>query len=125
MSTTRTALDSVVQIYQQGDLDGAERVCRQGLQEDGGNADLWCMLGIICRAKGAPQEAIEAQQEALRLRPDFIEALNNLGNAHVSLKRYQEAIGYYERVLRIRPDYAEAYNNMGAAQRSLDRLDDA
>ena len=41
-------------------------------------------------------EAIAQYQEAIRLKPDFAEAHNNLGNALVRANRPQDAIEHYE-----------------------------
>ena len=59
------------------------------------------------------QEAIGHYEQALRIKPDYAEAHNNLGIALVQAGRMQEAIGHYEQALRIKPDYAEAHYNLG------------
>lgn len=125
MATTQNTLEAIVQAYRAGHHDQAARICRDALASDRDNADLWCLLGIICRAQGALNDAAAHQREALRLRPQFLEALNNLGNVLVLQKQYQEAIECYQRVLAIRPDYPEAYSNLGSALRGLGRLDEA
>ena len=51
---------------------------------------------------------------ALAIKPDFAEALNNLGAAQQSLNRFEEALISLERALAIRPRYAEALYNRGA-----------
>ena len=39
--------------YQTGNFREAERLYREALRQDPGNADVWCMVGIVCRAAGA------------------------------------------------------------------------
>ncbi|HIE04531.1 MAG TPA: tetratricopeptide repeat protein, partial [Candidatus Latescibacteria bacterium] len=58
-------------------------------------------------------------------RPDFVEALNNLGIALSRKGKYEEAVTRFRTALRIRPDYLEAYNNMGLALAELGRTDEA
>lgn len=72
---------------------------------------------------GRMADAVEQFATAVRLKPDFIEALNNLGNAIMlsDPARLSEAMGYYETALRLNPDYAQAHNNLGQA---LSRLPD-
>ncbi len=72
---------------------------------------------------GRMSDAVEEFRAAVRLKPDFIEALNNLGNAIMlsDPARLPEAISYYEQALRLSPDYAQAHNNLGQA---LSRLPD-
>jgi len=61
---------------------------------------------------GRLPEAIAELNEALRLRPDYVEAHNNLGNALLQSGRIDEAIVEYEEVLRLRPDNVAARGNL-------------
>ena len=63
---------------------------------------------------GHPQEAIEHCQRALRLKSDYPEAHNFLGNACVQTGRPLEAIEHFREALRIKPDYPEVCNNLGS-----------
>jgi Flp pilus assembly protein TadD len=60
-------------------------------------------------------EAIPQFQEAIRLKPDYAEAYNNLGTALAAKGRLEEAIGRFQEAVRLKPDYAEARNNLGLA----------
>jgi Flp pilus assembly protein TadD len=62
---------------------------------------------------------------ALKLRPDFVEAHNNLGNALGALGRFDEAISSYDRALALKPDYAQGCSNLGKALLSQGKLEDA
>ena len=46
-------------------------------------------------------------QEALRLKPDFAEAHNNLGNALRDQGQLAAAVAHYQEALCLKPDYAE------------------
>ena len=48
----------------------------------------------------------------MRLRPDFAEVHNNLGNTLMQLGRLDEAQAQYEETLRLKPDYLPARNNL-------------
>jgi tetratricopeptide (TPR) repeat protein len=111
--------------FQSGNLHEAERLYREALRQAPGNADLWCMVGIVCRAAGKVAAAVASYREALRLRPGFLEALNNLANALVVQGKPEEAVPIYQQVLRQRPDYTQAHNNLGAALRNLGQLEEA
>ena len=52
---------------------------------------------------GPDTEAIAQYEQALRLRPDFVEALNNLGLALARTGRLPEAAAHWEEALRITP----------------------
>ena len=80
---------------------------------------------IVLANAGQLQEAIEHYQQALRLKPDYAEAHNNLGTALVDTGRPQEAIEHYRQALRLNPDYPEAHNNLGAALANAGQLQEA
>lgn len=111
--------------YQSGNFAEAARLYRHVLTGEPGNADLWCMLGVACRAGGQLQEAAESYREALRLRPGFVEALNNLANVLVTQGQYEEAAARYREILTVRPDMAQTHNNLGVALRYLKRWQEA
>jgi protein O-mannosyl-transferase len=62
---------------------------------------------------GRFNEAVGHYEQALKIKPDFVEARYNLGDAMLQQGRVQEAIAHYERALQLKPDYAEAHNNLG------------
>jgi tetratricopeptide (TPR) repeat protein len=84
--------------------------------------NLGCVLETI---PGKTDEAIAEFAEAVRLRPDYFKAQNNLGDALQSAGRTREAVAHLEEALRLRPDSAEAHNNLGNAYRALGRTQDA
>ena len=63
----------------------------------------------------------DREGEALAINPDQAEALCNLGNALVGLRRYAEAAAAYDKAVAIKPDYADAFNNRGIALLELNR----
>ena len=54
----------------QGDLAGAERELREATRLDGRNAEAWFNLGSALARAGKSEEAIQAYQQAVELRPD-------------------------------------------------------
>jgi tetratricopeptide (TPR) repeat protein len=72
-----------------------------------------------------PEEALVHCEEALRLRPGYPEALNNLGNVLRQLGRLEEAKACYQQVLRQQPKMAMTHNNLGQAYQEEGRLDEA
>jgi len=65
--------------------------------------------------KGQTDEAISQYREAIRLKPDYAEACNNLGNALSDKGQFDEAISQYQQAIRLKPDYAEARTNLARA----------
>jgi hypothetical protein len=64
-------------------------------------------------------------REALRLRPDYAEAHNNLGNVLQQQGELDEAVACHREAIRLKPNYAEAYNNLGVVLQRLGRLEHA
>ncbi len=97
------------------------------------NPDCWMAhnnLGkalLDSRTPDGLAEATEHFQAAVRLKPDFVEAYNNLGNAlQRTPGRSTEAIAQYEQALWLRPGMATLHNNLGIVLEKMPgRLNDA
>ncbi len=111
--------------YQAGNFAEAERLCRQELHLQPGNANLWCFLGVILRGAGLLDDAALCQREALRLQPGLVEAQVNLANVLMLQDKFDEAIAYYQEVLRQRPDMAQVHNNLAVTLSKKGRLEEA
>jgi len=66
-----------------------------------------------------PKKAIEYLNNAIKLKPDYVEAYNSRGLAYFNLGQYQRATKDYNNALRLKPDNAYAYYNRGTAYRYL------
>jgi predicted O-linked N-acetylglucosamine transferase (SPINDLY family) len=75
--------------------------------------DAWFSRGVELQQQGAFADAIGAYGEALRGRPAFPEACNNIAAALRALRRLAEAQSFVDRALLLRPGYARALNNRG------------
>ena len=71
------------------------------------------ILGNVYQEEGKPAAAIQEFQQALRIDPANINALNQLGGVHRKLGRPEEAMGFYRRALKIDPVNATSHNNLG------------
>ena len=79
----------------------------------------------ILRTAGPIPAAIAQFEEALRLKPDYGEAHNDLGTALASAGRISEAIAQFEETVRLEPDYVVARNNLGVALFRAGRIPEA
>jgi tetratricopeptide (TPR) repeat protein len=70
-------------------------------------------------------EAFSHLETAVRLKPDYVPARSNLGNAFARMGRWPEAIAEYQTALRIQPDSVKAHNNLGNALLNVGRFQEA
>ena len=75
-------------------------------------------MGNALKDQGKLEEAIEAYNKALAIKPDYAEAYNNMGNALQDQGKLEEAIEAYNKALAIKPDYAEAYTTWALLSKS-------
>jgi protein O-mannosyl-transferase len=94
----------------------ADTLYRTTLQQ---NPECWMAannLGKDLMASPAQlSDAIALFERALRLRPEYPEAENNLGLALTQSGRATEAIVHLERAIAMKPAFYQAHNNLGIA----------
>jgi tetratricopeptide (TPR) repeat protein len=76
-------------------------------------------LGLSLKSflAGRYDDCIEHARRALRLRPDYAEAYNNVAAGHQALGNWDEAIAAAQEAIRLRPDFQLARNNLAWSQR--------
>lgn len=79
------------------------------------SAAVWNKMGMAWHHLFAMAEAKRDYERALRLRPDFPEALNNLGAVYYAEQNYRKAIELYRKALALNPKSAAMYSNLGTA----------
>jgi cytochrome c-type biogenesis protein CcmH/NrfG len=82
-------------------------------------------MGVTLQDQGKLEEAIEAYNKAIIIKPDNAEAYYNMGIVLKDQGKLEEAIEAYNKALAIKPDFAEAYYNMGNALREQGKLEEA
>src|SRR5437773_12386730 len=92
MLTVPQALEQAVQLHQAGKLPQAEQIYRAILQVDPHQAQALHLLGLIAYQMGQHDRATEYMGQALRLKPDYAEAHNNLGVALQEQGKLEEAL---------------------------------
>ena len=88
-------------------------------------ANAWNNLGLLATREGRTDEAIPYFQEALKLNPDHLIALENLGNAYRQQRNWDEARKALERAVAVGPQDAEANYSLGMVFAQLNDTDRA
>ena len=82
-------------------------------------------LGFVRQLQDNHPGAAKAYARALELRPDYVEARNNLGNTLTALGQFDEALVLFDGVIALRPDDARAYFNRGYLLARVGKFDEA
>jgi tetratricopeptide (TPR) repeat protein len=110
---------------QTGHWQDSEALWTHALACTTGNHVAHYNLGEDFVEQGRLDEAIRQYREALQIKPDDAQALNNIANALLARGKPDEAISRYQNALRIKPDYAAAHYNLAIALEQKGRMDEA
>ncbi|MBK8914635.1 MAG: tetratricopeptide repeat protein [Phycisphaerales bacterium] len=104
-----------------GDLPSAPRSTR-ALEI---NATTYFAHGHLLERQGNLEKAISQYEEALRVGPNFVTAINRLGVTLNKVGRHAEATARFQRAITLSPSTAHLYNNLGFSLYLEGRLDEA
>ena len=104
-------LNSLLEHYQNGRFGDAEKLALVITQEFPKHQFGWKVLGAVFGQTGRKSEAVDANQTAVTLSPQDVQAHYNLGNSLQKLGRLEEAEASYTQTIALKPDYAEAHNS--------------
>jgi Flp pilus assembly protein TadD/ADP-heptose:LPS heptosyltransferase len=110
-----SVLWEVARLIEAGELDPAERLCREGIDRSPADPRLLTKLAVICGRRGRWQELEAWVQRSLALHPEQAEAHNALGLAQRQAGHLDAAIVSYRTALALQPTFAAAHNNLGIA----------
>ena len=105
-----------------GDLFMVKKQYREAVEafREGSLKDpvLWNKTGIAFHQMAQLDNALKSYQQAVRLKHDYVEAINNIGTIYYARKSYRRSITYYQRAIKIAPKAARSgsiYSNLGTA----------
>jgi Tfp pilus assembly protein PilF len=109
----QTLLDTALAHHGQGRLQEAEKLYRQILAGDPGDADGLHLLGVIAFQSGDSETAVTLIRKAIGLKPNAASYHANLGNVLQQQGYARDAATSYLQALRIKPGLAEVHVNLG------------
>lgn len=111
------SLDGALAARDRGDPDESIRLSSEAIAagdlSQGRRAYAYYNRGSSYYLKGEFDKAITDYDEAIRLRPDFVNAYYARGLAHGRKNQPDQAIADYDAAIRLKPDYAEAHYDRG------------
>lgn len=69
--------------------------------------------GNFYQQSGNIEKAKQLQNAALKLDPNYIPSLNNLGVILMNEKKYDDSLNYFTKIIQLDEKYANAYLNLG------------
>ena len=112
------AVSAAILFQRQGNIEEAiEKWRAVASVADGTDDELgaraWFSVGYLHGKESRPQEAIDAYDKAIRLKPGIAEAYNNRGNAKNQLGRHEDAIADCDEAIRLKPDMVRSLRQPG------------
>src|SRR5436305_3873223 len=112
----------VLSIETRGDIFMARKQYREAIDtfREGSAKDpvLLNKIGIAYHQMMKLDDARKSYEQALKVKPDYVEVMNNLGTIYYSRKSFRRAIGWYNRALKkagTESKSASIYMNLGTA----------
>jgi tetratricopeptide (TPR) repeat protein len=115
-----------------GDIFMARKMYREAIEafRQGSPTDpvLWNKIGIAYHQMQELGSAKKSYEHALKLKKDYVEAINNLGTVYYAQKSYRRAVGWYKKAINLaanEPKSSSIYMNLGTAYFARKKYEDA
>jgi len=79
-------------------------------------------IGIAHHQLMQMDAARKCYEQAIKLKPAYSEAVNNLGTVYYANKSYRRAISQYKKAIKLAPDSASIHSNLGTAYYARNQL---
>jgi tetratricopeptide (TPR) repeat protein len=108
-----------------GDSNGVYEYLSRATALPAASPSAWYYLGVWLRGNGRLDAARDALEKAVEMRPDFFEALHDLGTLRLDMGARTPALDALDRAATLRPDAFEVFHNRGRALQALHRHEEA
>ena len=127
-------MEQAINLFFEGDIQRAEIRLKQLIKKRPKDSRVWFLKGLIERAKGNNEEALEALDKAVEIQEKFIEAWILKGIVLRELKKFQDSLLAFNKAIEIQliendyEDYeiliekAKTYFAMGKKKEAIDIL---
>ena len=115
----------LVGLYNQGELAAVVKQAQALTEQYPESFFIWNILGAAAAQIGQLDEAVNAFQNILSIKPNHADAYYNMGNALKAQGKLEESIASYTKAVSLQPDYTDAYYNMGNALKIQGKMEQA
>lgn len=119
------AFNNAIQLHKQGNLDQAELIYRQILDETPDHADALHLLGVVAHQRGQFGRAVALIKKAVALAPDAGTYYCNLAEACRMSGDVAGSVEAARKAVALVPHSPDAHNHLGLALQMQGQLEDA
>jgi predicted O-linked N-acetylglucosamine transferase (SPINDLY family) len=106
--------------YVRKDFEGGLRILEGAMAVAPGFPPNWYGRAMLLQGLGRNEEALKSYDEALRLQPDYAEALLNSGALLREMLQHHAALERFERLLAMQPEHEAALANAATLLAQMD-----
>jgi tetratricopeptide (TPR) repeat protein len=122
----RVKVQSVEARYRMGEVEKAMAEAREAIKEHPGELAMLTALGTMEVEQGPRDPAYgKSLQAALKLKPDYVPALYQMGRKAQLEGNYKDAETAFRKVVKLDPDNAKAHGQLGMAYYHLGKENEA
>ena len=118
-------INNLIKIYQNGNLDEAEKLATSLTKEFPKHQFGWKVLGAIFQQTGRINDSLVASQKSVQIAPKDADAYNNLGNILRGMGELEEAVISYKKSIALKDHSAQVYSNLGITLHDLGKYNEA
>ena len=118
-------MDGALTLYRAGRLHESEKVCRDLVSQNPGEAAAIHLLGMIAFKTNHHRAALNLLRLSITVAPADAEFHNNLAAVLGELGRHDEAMIAATHALGLKPNLSDAHNNLGVALEHLERFEES
>ncbi len=118
-------LNSLIKLYDKKEFQQVFEETQTLVKRYNKSLAIWNLMGASAAKIEKLDEAVNAFQNTISIKPDLAEVYFNMGIVLINQGKLDEAIEAYNNALSLKPDYAEAHNNMGIALKDQGKLEEA
>ena len=116
-------LQFLIKLYTQGQYQEALDECSKLLRQFTRSIRLYNICGAANASLGKLDAAMDNYKKAISIKPDYVDAHNNLGQAHMKATNFEQAEICFKEALRINPNQNKLL--LSLALQGLGRYEDA
>ena len=105
----RDKIDEILKLIKKNNFIEAEKKCKDIKNKLDNNLQFFHIYGFVSFNLKDYDKAIELWKKTIKIDPNFVSGLNNIGNAFSKLQKFEEAIRYLNKSLEIKPDFFETH----------------